>query len=91
VIRVHIERLTLDGVPLGPGGAERVRAAMEERLAAAMAGAALAPDLTGGGARPVLAAPDVALDVAGPAHVGRRLAAGVARALTAAPRAGARR
>jgi hypothetical protein len=36
-IHVHIERLVLDGLPLGPGGGARVQAAVEAELARLLA------------------------------------------------------
>ncbi|MFI6449604.1 hypothetical protein [Kitasatospora sp. NPDC050543] len=37
-VSVHIESLVLDGVELGPGGAERLRAALVRALARELAG-----------------------------------------------------
>jgi len=37
-VTVHIERLVLEGVDLGPGAAERLRAALAQALSEALAG-----------------------------------------------------
>ncbi|MDQ1443746.1 MAG: hypothetical protein QOI20_210, partial [Acidimicrobiaceae bacterium] len=36
MIRVHIERVVLEGLALAPGGIDRLRAAMERELADAL-------------------------------------------------------
>jgi hypothetical protein len=53
-VELHIERLVLEGIPLGPGHAERVQAAVESELARLLADRGLAPGLAAGGARPSL-------------------------------------
>lgn len=51
-INLHIERLVLDGVPVGPGQAARVQAVVEAELARLLAADGLGPSLTSGGAMP---------------------------------------
>jgi hypothetical protein len=60
-ISLEIERLVLDGVTLGPGGAERVRRAAAAALAARIAADGLHPALLAGGAHGQLDGEPVAL------------------------------
>ncbi len=53
-VRLHIERLVLDGVPVGPGGAALVGEAVEAELTRLVAAEGLGPALLSGGAHPVL-------------------------------------
>ena len=59
-IVVHVERLVLDGIELGPGGADRVRVGLEAALADGLA-RGLTPDLAIGGARAELPAVEISL------------------------------
>ena len=86
-VRVHIERLVLDGLPVGPGGAGLVQAALEAELARLITDGGLAGGLSAGGAVPELPpaemppAPQAGSAQAGSAPAG--LGAGVARAVYA--------
>ncbi len=49
-IRLHIDRLVLDGVPLEAGGAQGLQSALEGQLAQLLAEGGLSADLRRGGA-----------------------------------------
>lgn len=49
-IVVHIERLTLDGLPIGPGQGALVQAAVESELSRLLTEGGLASNLQSGGA-----------------------------------------
>jgi hypothetical protein len=49
-IRIHIERLVLDGVPVAAGDGPLVRAAVQTELARLVAEGGLAPEVLAGGA-----------------------------------------
>lgn len=51
-INVHIERLILDGLPIGYGQRPLVQAAVEAELARLLADDGLSPELLAGGALP---------------------------------------
>ncbi|MGD8791841.1 MAG: hypothetical protein PVF47_04755 [Anaerolineae bacterium] len=51
-IRVHVERLVLDGLAVAPGEGPALQAAVEAELAQLLAEGGLAPHLSAGGARP---------------------------------------
>ena len=51
-ISLHIERLILDGLPVGSEQGARVQAAVEGELARLLAAGGLAPSLQAGGAVP---------------------------------------
>jgi hypothetical protein len=87
VIRVHIERLVLDGIDVGPGDADRWRTAVERHLADALL--PIAPSLLVAPAGPHArsrAEKAVVVDSGDPAGSGRRVAQAVAARL--APRTG---
>jgi hypothetical protein len=87
-ISLEIERLVLDGVTLGPGGAERVRQAAAATLAAQIAADGLQPALLAGGAHRELGGEPVALTLGGAttpaaaARLGGRIGAAVAGRLS---------
>ena len=77
-IRIHIERLVLDGLPLAPGQAPFVQAAVEAELVRLLAAGGVAPGLSGLGAVPALRAGGLQLAPdAAPAGVGRQIARAV--------------
>jgi hypothetical protein len=82
-IHVHIERLILDGLPLGPGGGVRVQAAVEAELARLLAqgGGAeggVAEAWPTGGAVPGVPATAIQLEAgARPAEIGGQIARSV--------------
>jgi hypothetical protein len=74
-IRVHIERLVLEGLPISRNDGPAVQAAVEGELARLLAGNT--PSLSGG-ATPRVSAPAVALGGNdSPAQVGRQIARSV--------------
>ena len=81
-IHVHIERLILDGLPIGPGGA-RVQAAVEAELARLLAEGStaegnIAQAWPAGGAVPDVPAAPIQLRAgARPAEIGGQIAASV--------------
>jgi hypothetical protein len=77
-IHLHIERLILDGLPVGPGQGARVQAAVEGELARLLAGGGLAPGLQAGGALPGVSAPSIQLAPgSSPAQMGVQIAQSV--------------
>ena len=87
-VRLHIERLVLDGLPLAPGQAPLVQAAVETELARLLATGGVAPGLSGLGAVPALRADGLQIAPgAAPAGIGRQIAravyGGIERADTA--------
>jgi len=81
-VRLHIERLVLDGVPVGTGQRHLLQAAVQAELAHLLGQGALAPELVGGGAMARLVAPAIALpaDMAG-VQVGGQIAGAVYKAI----------
>jgi hypothetical protein len=85
-IELHIERLVLEGLSLGPGDAARVQAAVEAALTGWLAG--LGPDALRGGALDRLDAPGIALTAgARPEEIGGGVGRAVGEAI--APGSGA--
>jgi hypothetical protein len=82
-IHVHIERLILDGLPLGPGGGARVQAAIEAELARLLtAGGTVEGSIaqtwpTGGAVPSVPAAPIQLSTGVRPAEIGGQIARSV--------------
>ncbi len=77
-IRVHIERLVLDGVNVGAGDAPRVQAAVEAELSRLVSAGGLAPALRASTNLAVLPAGDVHLDSApNPSRLGTQIAQSV--------------
>jgi hypothetical protein len=60
-VHVHIERLVLDGLTLGPGDAGRVRAEVEAELCRLLTGGGVSSHLVSGGALASVAAPAITL------------------------------
>jgi hypothetical protein len=77
-IHLHIERLILDGLPVGPGQGARVQAAVEGELARLLAEGGLAPGLRAGGAlRAVPANPIQLAPGNNPTQIGMQIAQSV--------------
>lgn len=77
-IRLHIERLVLDGIPVAAGQQHLLQAAVQAELARLLAAGGLAPALAAGGAVPRIAAPALNLPAgAGGVDTGSRIAASV--------------
>jgi hypothetical protein len=74
-VRLHIERLVLEGVALGPGGAARLLAAMETEFVRLLGSVSLSPALLAGGAIPELHVGALQLERGhSPAQIGTELA-----------------
>lgn len=73
-IKLQIDRLVLDGVPLGAGGSEALRASVEEELSRLFATGGLTPALMQGGALHSLRAGAIQLTGEGPSQMGKQLA-----------------
>jgi hypothetical protein len=81
-VRVHVERLVLEGIPLEPQAGPRLQAAVEAELTRLLA-AEVPPLLRGGGAVPVLHAEAGPLVGEGrPAPVGAQVARALYRSLS---------
>lgn len=82
-IHVHIERLILEGLPLGPGGGARVQAAVEAELTRllssdSLAEGGIAQAWPAGGAVPDVPAAAIRLNAdARPAEIGGQIARSV--------------
>jgi len=61
-IKLHIERLVLDGLPASGADGPRLRAAVEAELARLLATGGLSRELATGGAVPQLPAPAISVD-----------------------------
>lgn len=74
-ISLHIERLVLEGVPLGEGDARRVQAAVTAELARLIAGGGVGGEWPSRGALEYARGSDIRLAAGeGPDVVGRRIA-----------------
>ena len=84
-IRIRIDRVTLDGMPITAAHAPSVRAAIESELGRLIVEQGLPGGLAGGrprgGATPSLRAPDTRVAREHPADAGRRIAGAVYRSL----------
>jgi hypothetical protein len=77
-IRLNIERLVIDGLPLGSAGADALRAAVEGELSRLLGEGGLAGGLQTGGALPVLRGGAVrAGDPSDPGRLGRQIAGAI--------------
>jgi hypothetical protein len=77
-VRLHIDRLVLDGIDVGPADRPRLQAAVEQELARLIGAGGLSPELAGGVAVPSVRAPQIALAPdAKPAQLGTSIAGAV--------------
>jgi hypothetical protein len=77
-IRLHIERLVLDGLPVTTAQAPRVKAAIEAELGRLLSEGGVSRELASGAALPNVNAPTVhAPRGASPAQLGRQIAQSV--------------
>ena len=60
-VRLHIDRLVLDGIDVGPADRPRLQAAVEQELARLIAAGGISPELAGGVALPSVRAPQITL------------------------------
>lgn len=78
MIRLHIERLVLDGVAVAPGDSPKLRIAVERELTRLVGTRGLAPEMRSGGAVDSVRGGVVHLEPAGtPARLGRQVASAV--------------
>jgi hypothetical protein len=82
-IRIRIDRIVLDGVPIAAAQAPHVRAAIESELRRLFVEQGLPRELRAGGATPRLRAPDTRVTREHPAGTGRQIAGAVYRSLGA--------
>ena len=74
-INLHIERLILDGLPLGAGQGPLVQAVVESELARLLTQGGIAPSLQSGGAVPSVRADAMQLTAQStPAQMGQQIA-----------------
>jgi hypothetical protein len=74
-INLHIERLILDGLPIGHGQGSFVKAAVEAELSRLLAAKGLNPDLLSGGMIPTVQADSIQLSGgSSPAALGHQIA-----------------
>jgi len=79
-VRLHIDRLVLDGIALGPGDRAHFVAAVESELTRLVADGGISPALANGIALPSVAAPSVTFaPKAKPAEMGAAVAGSVYR------------
>jgi hypothetical protein len=76
-IKLHIERLVLDGLPVTRSQGPQVQVAMEAELARLMAEGGLAQELASGGALPSVLADGIKSVGGSPAQIGRQIAKAV--------------
>ena len=77
MIKVHIERLVLDGLPVTRSQGPQVQAAVEAELSRLMSEGGLAPELASGGAVPSVRANSINSVGRSPAQIGRQIAKAV--------------
>lgn len=80
-VELHIERLVLDGVALGPGGERALHLALEARLTELVAGGAVGQAFEAGSVARVRATPLTLANGASAAALGRGLGDAVYRSL----------
>ena len=76
-IKLHIERLVLDGLPVTRSQGPMVQAAVESELARLLAEGGLAQELATGGAVPSVRADTICSAERSPARIGRQIAGAV--------------
>jgi hypothetical protein len=82
-IRVHIERLVIEGMPVSPGERPLIQAALEAELADRLAAGSLEPAMLAGSAIPRLAAGTIHLPPQPEAAaLGRQIAGAIHTGLT---------
>ena len=77
MIKVHIERLVLEGLPVERSQGPQVQAAVEAELSRLMSEGGLAPELASGGAVPSVRAESIRFNGGNPAQMGRQIARSV--------------
>lgn len=77
MIKVHIERLVLEGLPVGRSQGPLVQAAVQAELSRLLTEGGLGPELAAGGAVPSVPAESIRLGGSGPGEMGRQIARSV--------------
>lgn len=86
-IKLHIERLVLDGLPVSRSQAHLVRTAVERELTQLLTVQGFSNQLRGGGVVPALRAGSIRLEKRPqPAAVGKQIAGAVRRGIGKTPR-----
>ncbi len=76
-VKLHIDRLVIDGVALAPGGSARLQAAVEAELTRLIARDGIGREYRIGGATPALRAGSIASNASNPARFGIEIARAV--------------
>jgi hypothetical protein len=76
-IKLHIERLVLEGIDTPPGHSEQLREYVSAELTRLLHDGGLADTVVRRGAVARLSAPTVGLSATGPDHLGRQLASAI--------------
>ena len=77
-VRLHIDRLVLDGIDVSGADRPHLQAAIEQELARLIGAGGISPELAGGVALPSVRAPQIALaQDAKPAQLGTSIAGAV--------------
>ena len=77
MIKVHIERLVLEGLPVGRSQGPQVQAAVQAELSRLLAEGGLGQELAAGGAVPSVPAESIRLNGGGAGEVGRQIAGSI--------------
>jgi hypothetical protein len=77
MIKVHIERLVLEGLPIEQRHGAEVQAAVEGELSRLMSKGGLSPELKSGGAVPFVRTDGIKSIGGSPAQIGRQIAKSV--------------
>jgi hypothetical protein len=77
MIKVHIEQLVLEGLPVGRSQGPLVQEAVQAELSRLLVEGGLGPELAAGGAVPSVPAESIRLVGGGPAQMGRQIARSV--------------
>jgi hypothetical protein len=77
MIKVHIERLVLEGLPAERSQGPLVQAAVQAELSRLLSEGGLGPELASGGSVPSVPAGSIRLNGGGPGEMGRQIARSV--------------
>jgi hypothetical protein len=87
-VNLHIDRLVLEGLAVGPGQKRSLQTALQAELANLIAESGLTPSLSGGGAIPETSVPTIHFtDGHNPTHLGTQIARSVHQGLVNDPAA----
>jgi hypothetical protein len=76
-IKLHIERLVLEGLPIMRSQGPLVQAAVQAELSRLLAQGGLGPELASGGAVPSVPVESIRLNAGSPAQIGKQIARSV--------------